>query len=124
MSSKIPMGLNFLFVLALLVFGLNKFLHFIPNQPLTGTAGDLMNIYVSSGFMKMIGGLEILAGVSLLVKKFVPLSLTIMAGIIFNALVFHILHDQAGALPVIIASIIVLSLIYFNKSKFTDLLSA
>ena len=124
MSSKIAMVIRILFALSLLIFGLNKFLHFIPTPPMEGTAGELMNIYVESGFMKMIGGLEVIAGLSLLANKFVPLSLTIMAAIIFNALVFHILHDPAGLGPVVAAVIIVLLNVYFNKSRFTSLLSA
>ncbi|MFK7770728.1 MAG: hypothetical protein AB8F94_01265 [Saprospiraceae bacterium] len=124
MSSKVAMVIRILFALSLLIFGLNKFLHFIPTPSMEGTAGELMNIYVESGFMKMIGGLEAIAGLSLLANKFVPLSLTIMAAIIFNALVFHILHDPAGLGPVVAAVIIVLLNVYFNKSRFTSLLSA
>jgi uncharacterized membrane protein YphA (DoxX/SURF4 family) len=124
MSSKIEMIIRILFALSLLVFGLNKFLFFIPTPPMEGTAGELMNIYVTSGFMKLIGGLELLVGVSLLIQKFVPLSLTIIAAIIFNAVVFHILHDPAGMSLAIVAFIIVLLNIYFNKSRFTNLLSA
>ena len=124
MSSKVETVIRILFALSLLVFGLNKFLFFIPAPPMEGTAAELMNIYKVSGFMKMIGGLEILAGISLLIQKFVPISLTIMAAIIFNALVFHILHDPAGTAPAVVALIIVLLNIYFNKSRFTDLLSA
>ncbi|MFK8008489.1 MAG: hypothetical protein AB8H03_19175 [Saprospiraceae bacterium] len=124
MSSKIGMILRILFALSLIVFGLNKFLFFIPTPPMEGTAGELMNIYVESGFMKMIGGLEIISGISLLVKKFIPLSLTIMVAIIFNAVVFHILHDPAGLGPAVGALILSLTLVYFHKSRFTSLLSA
>ena len=124
MSSKVEAVIRIIFALSLLVFGLNKFLFFIPTPPMEGTAGELMNIYVASGFMKMIGGLEVLAGISLFIQKFVPLSLTIMAAILFNAFVFHILYDPAGTAPTVVALIIVLLNIYFNKSRFTDLLSA
>ena len=77
MNSKVEMGLRLLFALSLIVFGLNKFFHFIPTPPIEGTGGDLIKIYAESGFMKLIGGLELLGGISLLVNKFVPLSLTI-----------------------------------------------
>lgn len=124
MSSRVEAVMRILFALCLLIFGLNKFLFFIPTPPMAGTAGELMNIYVASGFMKMIGGLEVLIGISLLIQKFVPLSLTIMAAIIFNALVFHILHDPAGSGLVVVALIILLLNIYSNKSRFMNLLSA
>ena len=124
MSSKVEMVLRILFALSLLVFGLNKFLYFIPSPPMDGTAAELMNIYVTSGFMKMIGGLEILAGISFLFNKFVPLSLTIMIAIIFNAVVFHLLHSMAGLVPAVVSLILLLLLVYYNKSRFTSLLSA
>ncbi len=124
MSSKVELVIRILLALSLLIFGLNKFLNFIPTPSMEGTAGELMNIYVSSGFMKIIGGLEIVAGGSLLTQKFVPLSLTVMAAVILNALVFHILHDPAGMGPAVFALFIILLNVYFNKSRFTDLLSA
>lgn len=124
MSAKVEMVTRILLGISLLVFGLNKFLNFIPASPLVGSAGELMAIYVSSGFMKLIGGLELVIGISLLAQKFIPLSLTILTAIIFNALVFHILHDPAGMAPAVFALAIVLLSIYFNKSRFTELLSA
>ncbi len=124
MSSKVEMVLRIFFALSLFVFGLNKFLYFIPTPPMGGTAEELMNIYVASGFMKMIGGLEILAGIGFLFNKFVPLSLTIMIAIIFNAVVFHLLHDMAGLTPALVSLLLLLLLAYYNKSRFTNLLSA
>jgi len=124
MSSKIELVLRILFALSLLVFGLNKFLYFIPNSAMDGTAAELMNIYVDSGFMKMIGGLEILAGIGFIFNKYVPLALTIMIAIIFNAVVFHMLHDMAGIAPALVSLILLLLLAYYNKSRFTNLLSA
>jgi len=124
MSSKVEMGIRVFFAISLVVFGFNKFLFFIPAPPLEGTANELMNLYVTSRFMKMIGALEVLAGISLLAKKFVPLSLTIMAAIIFNAVAFHVFHDLAGIGQALVAAVIVSVLVYFHKSRFKDLLSA
>ncbi|MFK7799586.1 MAG: DoxX family protein [Aureispira sp.] len=124
MNSKVETVIRILFALSLLIFGLNKFFYFIPNPPIEGAGGELMNIYVTSGFMKMIGGLEVLVGISLLIQKFVPFFLTIIAAIMFNAVVFHILYDLAALGPAVAALIITLLHIYFNKSRFKDLLSA
>ena len=124
MSSKIEMVLRILFAISLIVFGLNKFLHFIPTPPIEGTGGELINIYKESGFMKMIGGLEIIGGVALLVKKFVPLALTFLVAIMFNAVVFHILHDLSGLMNAVGGLILGLILVYYHKSRFTSLLSS
>ncbi|MFK8057330.1 MAG: DoxX family membrane protein [Saprospiraceae bacterium] len=124
MNSKVALTLRILFAISLVVFGLNKFLHFIPTLPLEGTAGELMNLYVTSGFMKIIGGLEVIGGISLIVNKFAPLSLTFMTAIMFNAVVFHLLHDLAGLGPAVFGLSIALVNVYFYRSRFTNLLSA
>lgn len=124
MTSKIALSVRILFALSLLVFGLNKFLFFIPSSPLDGSAGELLTIYVESGFMKIIGALEVIGGFSLLVKKFVPLSLTILVAIMFNAVVFHLLHNMSGLGNAVGALAFALLNVYFNKSKFSSLLSA
>ena len=124
MNAKVAMVLRILFALTLVIFGLNKFLHFIPTPPIEGTGGELIAIYKESGFMKLIGGLEVIAGISLLAKKFVPLSLTFMVAIMFNAVVFHILHAPAGLGNAVGALVLSLLLVYHNRSRFTDLLSA
>ena len=124
MNSKVEMGLRLLFALSLIVFGLNKFFHFIPTPPIEGTGGDLIKIYADSGFMKLIGGLEVLGSISLLVNKFVPLSLTILVAIMFNAVLFHVFHAPAGLLNAVGALVMSLVLVYFHKSRFTSLLSA
>ena len=123
MNAKVAMVIRIIFGLTMVIFGLNKFLRFIPTPPLEGTAGELVNIYVTSGFMKLIGGLEVLGGLSLLVNKFVPLSLTILIAIMFNAVVFHTLHAPGGLMNAAVALILGLLLVYHNKSRFSSLLS-
>ena len=62
MNEKVVMGIRILFGIFCLIFGLNKFLNFIPFPPLEGDAAALMGIYASSGFFKIIGILEVLGG--------------------------------------------------------------
>jgi len=124
MSSKVEITLRILFALSMIVFGLNKFFHFIPTPAIEGTGGELIKIYAESGFIKMIGGLEFIGGLSLLVNKFVPLSLTVLIAIMFNAVVFHILHAPTGLINAAGALIVGLILVYYHKSRFTSLLEA
>ena len=124
MNSKVVMVLRILFGLFCLVFGLNKFLNFIAFPAIPGDGGTLMTIYATSGFFMLIGVLEILGGLALIINKFVPLALTILVAIMFNALVFHLLHDMAGVGGAALGMILGLVLVYANKDKFKDLLSA
>ena len=113
-----------LFGIFLFVFGLNKFLGFLPLPELAGDGATLMGIYFSSGFMKLIGVLEILSGLALVVNKFVPLALTIAVAIMFNAAIFHILHDPAGIGGAALGLILGIGLVWINKERFASLLRA
>ena len=108
----------------MVALGLNKFLGFIEIPSPPGDGGELMRIYISSGFLKLIGVLEFLGGAALLVNKFVPLSLTVLTAIMFNAAVFHALHDPSGIGGAIIALGLCLALVYLNRSSFSNLLTA
>lgn len=124
MNPKITMGLRILFGVFCLVFGLNKFLGFMPFPAIPGDGGTLMGIYATSGFLKIIGVLEILGGLALLFNKFVPLALTILVAIMFNAFLFHALHDMANIGGAVLGLLLGLILVYANKNRFSDLLSA
>lgn len=124
MNAKVAMGIRILFGLFCLIFGLNKFLGFMPFPPIPGDGGILMGIYATSGFLKIIGVLEILGGIALLVNKYVPLALTILVAIMFNAALFHGLHDAKNIGGAILGMILGLILVYVNKDRFSDLLSA
>jgi len=125
MSPKITMILRILFGLFCLIFGLNKFIGFMPFPPIPGDGGTLMGIYASSGFMKIIGILEILGGLALIAGKFVPLALTFMTAIMFNAAVFHGLHDPANIVGAMVGLILALVLIFAGyKQRFSGILSA
>lgn len=108
--------------LFMIAIGLNKFLVFteIPNPP--GDGGELMHIYISSGFLQLIGVLEMLGGLALVSNKFVPLGLTIIVAIMFNATLFHALHDRSGIGPAALCLLLSVSLVYANRERFSDLL--
>ncbi len=124
MNSKVTMGLRIFFGLFCLIFGLNKFMGFMAFPAIPGDGGTLMGIYATSGFLKLIGILEILGGLALLAGKFVPLALTFMIAIMFNAAVFHLLHDPANAAGGILGLVLGLVLVYAHKDRFSSLLSA
>ena len=124
MNEKVVLGIRILFGVFCLVFGLNKFIGFMPFPPIPGDGGTLMGIYASSGFMSIIGVLEILGGLALLTNKYVPLALTILVAIMFNAAVFHILHDPGAVMGAPLGLILGGILVYANKHRFKELLSA
>jgi uncharacterized membrane protein YphA (DoxX/SURF4 family) len=113
-----------LFALPMVLFGLNKFLQFIPSPELNESAGELIGIYKESGFLYLIGALELLGGICLLINKFVPLVLITLIAIMLNAVVFWLLHDHSGIVPPTVILVIGLFNVYFVRDRFTSLLSA
>ena len=110
--------------LFMVIIGLNKFLVYIeiPNPP--GDGGELMHIYIHSGFLKFIGVLEMLGGLALLANKFVPLALTLITAIMFNASLFHGLHDPAGIGAAALCLLLSLVLVYAHRERFSGVLGA
>ncbi len=84
--------------LALLVFGANKFLHFIPMPEPNGDAKEFMTSLGATGYLfPVVGFLEVIIGVMLLLKKWVAFALVLLAPISINIMLFHLFLDIPGA---------------------------
>ncbi|MFT4571874.1 MAG: putative oxidoreductase [Hyphomicrobiaceae bacterium] len=94
---------RFVLGLALVIFGANKFGHFIPVPPHTEAADALLGAMVQSGYlMDMVGAVEVICGAALVSGFFVPLSLVILAPISINIVVFHLVLDPGGVVPALL----------------------
>ena len=108
--------------LAFVLFGSNAFFHFLPMPPPPqGLVGEYLHMFFASGYVYVIGGLQLLCGLLLLVGRFVPLALTILGGIIFNILVFHALMAPEGFPPGIVVTILELFLVWRYREAFAGI---
>jgi len=123
MKTKIFNLIRILLGLFMVTIGLNKFLVFTEIPSPSGDGGLLMEIYITSGFLKLVGVLEILGGIGLILNKFLPIALTIITAIMFNATIFHILHDPQGVGPAAFCLLLSSVLVYANKERFSNFLS-
>jgi hypothetical protein len=96
-----------------LVFGLNGFLNFIPMPPPAGIAGQFMGALYVSHYLWVIFAFQLLAGLLLLVNRYVPLALAMLAPVIVNILSFHILMAPFG-LPLALVVAVLWALIFVN----------
>ena len=111
--------------LIFVVFGSNTFLHFLPMPPPPeGLVGDYLRVFVASGYIYVIGAMQILGGLLLLIGRFVPLGLTILAAIIFNIWVFHMLMAPEGFPPALVVTLLELFLLWRYRDSFAGLLRA
>jgi len=87
---------RFLLALVFTIFGLNGFLHFIPMPPPTGVAAQFMGAMFVSKYLLFVFTIQLIAGVLLFSNRYVPLALTLLAPVIVNILLFHVLMNPAG----------------------------
>jgi putative oxidoreductase len=109
--------------LVFLVFGLNHLHSFIPTGPMpTGTVGEFFGILLSTRYIYVVGGLEVLGGILLLINRYVPLGLTLLAPIIVNILLVQALMQPSG-LPVGVVVTLLWLLVYLRvRSAFAGIL--
>ena len=79
-----------------LVMGLNGFLHFIPLPPPAGVAGQFMGALYVSHYLWVIFAFQVIGGLLLLVNRYVPLAVAMLAPVIVNILTFHVLMAPSG----------------------------
>jgi putative oxidoreductase len=114
--ARILLGLIFV------VFGSNAFLRFLPMPPLPqGVAGEYLHAFFSSGYVYVIGGFQVIGGLLLLIGRFVPLGLTILAAIIINIWCFHLLMAPEGLPPAILVTILELLLVWRYRDAFAGI---
>jgi hypothetical protein len=96
-----------------LVMGLNGFLNFIPLPPPGGIAGQLMGALYVSHYPWVIFAFQVVAGLLLLVNRYVPLAVAVLAPVIVNILTFHVLMAPSG-LPLALFVTVLWALIFID----------
>lgn len=86
--------------LPMVIFGLNGFLNFIkppPDMVMPEKALKFSMALMESGYMmQLIGATMLLSGVLLVVNRFVPLALLLLAPFFVNSLAFHLVLEHSG----------------------------
>lgn len=99
--ARILLGIMFV------VFGLNGFLLFFPVPPdLPPLMQQFNGAMFTSHYMWMTSGVQVLCGVLLLLDRYVPLALVVLAAVLVNILTIHITMMPAGLPPAILATIL------------------
>jgi putative oxidoreductase len=114
---------RYLMALIFLVFGMNHYLNFIPMGPMpTGLPGQFFNVLMVSHYMYVVAFFEVAPAVLLLINRYVPLSLTLLAPVIFNILLTGLLISR-DALPMAVVLIVLWLLVAYRvRSAFSGIL--
>lgn len=113
MNSTFTKILRFILALGLIVFGLNKFIGFMPMPELPVDAGNFMSSLQATGYvLPIVGALEVLIGLLLIFNKAVPFALLLLAPISVNIVLFHLFLDLPAIGGALVIAIINVVLIY------------
>lgn len=113
--ARILLGLIFL------TFGLNGFLHFIPAPMPAGVAGQYIGALLVSHYAVLVFLLQVVAGVLLLVNRFVPLASALLGPIVVNILLFHFSMAPDGIPLALITTLLWLIVFYKVRQAFAPL---
>ena len=111
---------RYLLGLMFLVFGLNGFLHFLPQPPATGLALQYFTVLSVSHIMAAVFLIQLIGGALLLANRFVPMALVLLGPVIVNILLYHLLIAPAGIPPGLVAGALWLVVFYSVRSAFTS----
>ena len=123
MNSKVFMVVRILLGLFVLVFGLNKFLDFMPMPEMSAEAGAYFGALTNAKTMTLVGIVEVVAGLALILNKYGALMTLILMSVAVNAVLFHATLDPGGiggAAALLVLNIIV---IIGYKDKYKDILA-
>ena len=118
MNSTFTTILRIVLGLGLLVFGLNKFINFIPMFEMSPAAANFIESLETTGYaFYLVATLEVAVALMLLFQKWVPFALVLLAPLSINILLFHIFLDVSDiAVAIVIFSLNVLLIYKYWKA--------
>jgi hypothetical protein len=121
----LPTAARILTGLIFLVFGMNGFLHFIPQPktPMPEGAVSFAGALLKAGYMfPMVMGTQLLVGVLLLLNRFVPLALALLAPVVVNIVAFHVFLAPSGLVLALVVLALELYLAWAYRNAFRPML--
>lgn len=117
-AARILLALPFLF------FGANDLHPFFSLPLMPGDGGTLLTIMFHHGWFLFVGVLYVVAGVLLVLGKYVPVGLVLLGPILVVILLVHITLQPSGLpLPIVLTALEVF-LIYANWPAFRGIFTA
>jgi len=117
---RLLLGLVFAF------FGANLLFHFLPTPPIPpGPLKDFDEVMFKTHYIEVVGFFQLLCGLLLLINRFVPLALAMLAPMLVNILTTHLLVQHGGIFPVpIVVTLMWFFLFWRLRSSFAGVFEA
>ncbi|RNC87867.1 MAG: hypothetical protein ED556_01360 [Winogradskyella sp.] len=108
--------------LLMVIFGLNKFLGFIPVEPPSDPiAQKFMGAMFSTYLFKVVAIAEIIGGILLVIPKTKFIGWLILVPIVFNIVAFHVAHDFIGNGIWLLPTLLFIVISYFEREHISSL---
>lgn len=121
MKSKILMAARIILGVFVLIFGLNKFLNFLPMLDLSPEAGDYFGALTSAKVITLVAVVEIVAGLALITNKYGALLSIVLMSVSVNAVLFHATLAPEGIAPAILLLVLNVIALYNYKEHYKGL---
>jgi hypothetical protein len=125
MKLKVVIAARILLGLAFFVFGLNGFLHFLPQPPMSGPPADFLGAMIATGYLfALVKGTEVVSSILLLSGRYVPLALTLLAPVLVNIVLFHAFLEPAMIVVPLVLVALEIFLAWSYRTAFRPMLAA
>lgn len=116
------MALTAIYGLFWLVFGLNGFLHFFAVPEASGEAAKFMQALTMAGYvMPIVYITQIISGIMLLSRRFVPLALLLLGPVVMNVLLYDLFLNHSGLIIGVAISAFYAVLLFNSRRAFFPL---
>src|SRR5947209_18999530 len=113
---------RFLLGFIFLVFALHRFLHFLPASLPSVTVGQFVGALFVSNYLVVVFLLQLISAVLLVINRYVPLALALLAPVIVNILLFHPLMALNGLPLALVVTVLWIVVFLSVRSAFAGLL--
>jgi hypothetical protein len=104
--------------------GLNGYVVLLGYEAFAPTSQAAMEFLGDGYFLALEKGVEIIAGFLLLIRRFVPLTLVVLASIIVNILAFHLFVDSNLLALALLVTVLEVLLGWYYRENFKGLLES
>jgi len=103
------------------VFGLNGFLHFLPQSPVPEAAGAFFGALAATGYMlPLVFGTQLIGG-GLVLAGMIPLGVAILAPVIVHIVFFHLFLAPASIGLAVVVTVLALFLAWAHRDAYAAL---
>jgi putative oxidoreductase len=103
------------------LFGSNWFFSFLPAQMPPGVAGQFLSSVMTSHYVYLVAATQLVAGILLIINRYVVLALALLAPVITNIVTYHLTMQPAMAQVAILATLLWIFLFWWYRAHFACL---